>query len=170
MTTINNLTNGIFQVNTSGKVSIDYLDDGGRYKKTVAIFSLQSMENLEIGSQEFVQEAANRALSNSELGYVVIQDDGDLHKPSFPMQEGDRFAIMVTRNGTIVDIATNPSVENALFSFDTLGIKPDSCETATYTVNSTEQILISDIFSDFTLVKFNSNLNRNFPYQILVRT
>lgn len=84
------------------------------------------MENLEIGSQEFVQEAAIRALSNSELGYVVIQEERDLHKPSFPMQEGDRFAIMVTRNGTIVDIATNPSVENALFSFDTLGIKPDS--------------------------------------------
>ena len=99
-------------------------------------------ENLEIGSQEFLQEAANRALSNSELGYIVIQDESDRARFSdldnelswesqfnggiyngeetFQMQSGDRFAMMLVSNGTVIDLATNPSAEEVLFSFDTL--------------------------------------------------
>ncbi len=190
MTTINNLTNGIFQVNSSNKVSIDYLDDGGWYKGELAIFSLQGMENLEIGSQEFLQEAANRALSNSELGYVVIQDESDRAyfndlnnelswkgqfnggvcngEQTFQMQSGDRFAMMLVSNGTVVDIAANPSAEDVLFSFDTFGLESDNCEIETFSVDFTGRILISDIFSDLTLVQFNSIFNQNLARQNLM--
>ena len=149
MNTINSFNNGIFQVNSSGKVNIDFLYDGGWYRGELAIFSLQGMEHLETGSQEFITEAANRALSNSELGYVVIEDQterarfSDLNnelswegqfnggiyngEPSFLMQEGDRFAMMLVTNGTVIDLAANPSTEEVLFSFDTLQL--DNGET-----------------------------------------
>ncbi len=142
MATINDFTNGIFQVDSSGKVNIDYLYDGGDYQGELAIFSLQGMEHLEIGSEEFMTEAANRALSNSELGYVTITDstesarfnnlnnelswEGQFDrgtyngKQTFQMQEGDRFAMMLVSNGTVTDVATNPNIDEVLFSFDTL--------------------------------------------------
>lgn len=149
MTTTNNLANGIFQVNSSGEVNINYLYDGGWYKGELAIFNLQGMEHLETNSQEFLTEAANRALSNSELGYVVIKDqtdrarfsdlDGELSwenqynggvyngTQTFQMQSGDRFAMMLVKNGTVADWAVNPSTEEALFSFNTRQL--DSGET-----------------------------------------
>ena len=141
MTIINNFTNGIFQVNSSGEISIDYLYDGGWYQGELAIFSLQGMEHLETGSQEFITEAANRALSNSELGYVVIEDSAERARfnnlnnelswegqfnggtyngeQTFQMREGDRFAMMLVTNGTVIDLAANPSTEEVLFSFET---------------------------------------------------
>ena len=141
MTTINYFNNGIFQVNSSGEVNINFLYDGGWYRGELAIFSLQGMEHLETGSEEFITEAANRALSNSELGYVVIKDsterarfsnlnnelswegqfNGGIYngEQSFLMQEGDRFAMMFVTNGTVVDLAANPSTEEFLFSFAT---------------------------------------------------
>jgi hypothetical protein len=65
---------GYFTVGESGEVTIDYLFDGGGYEGELAIFSLEGMEGLEPGSEAFIQEAANRALSESELGYIVISD------------------------------------------------------------------------------------------------
>jgi hypothetical protein len=65
---------GVFTVGESGQISIDYLFDGGDYQAQMSIFSLDGMENLEVGSIEFIKEAARRATSNSELGYVVIED------------------------------------------------------------------------------------------------
>ncbi len=142
MTTINDLNTGIFQVNSGGEVGINYLYDGGWYKGELAIFSLQGMENLETNSPEFLQEAANRALSNSELGYVVIQDQTDRARFSdlnneltwegeynggvyngvqtFQMESGDRFAMMLVKNGTVSDWATNPNTDEVLFSYDTV--------------------------------------------------
>jgi hypothetical protein len=61
-------------VGESGEVTIDYLFDGGGYEGELAIFSLEGMEALEPGSEAFIQTAADRALSNSELGYIVISD------------------------------------------------------------------------------------------------
>ena len=141
MTTINNLTNGIFQVNSSGEIDINYLYDGGWYQGELAIFSLQGMEHLETGSAEFIAEAADRALSNSELGYVVLQDrtdrarfsdlnqelgwEGNFNggvyngKQTYLMQEGDRFAMMLIANGSVTDLAATPTTEEVLFSFDT---------------------------------------------------
>lgn len=142
MVTINNLNSGIFQVNSSGKISIDYLYDGGWYKGELAIFSLQGMEHLETNSSQFLQEAANRALSNSSLGHVVVKDQterarfSDLNREltwendynggvyegiqNFQMQSGDRFAMMLVTNGTVANIAANTSSKKVLFSFDTI--------------------------------------------------
>jgi hypothetical protein len=61
-------------VGESGEVTIDYLFDGGEYQGELAIFSLEGMEGLEPSSEAFIQKAADRALSDSELGYIVISD------------------------------------------------------------------------------------------------
>jgi len=145
MATINNLTNGIFQASAKGEVTIDFLYDGGYYKGELAIFSLEGMEDLEVGSEEFIQEAANRALSNSESGYVVVQDEierarfSDLDnellwegqynggeykdQQTFQMTADGQFAMMLVTNGTAEELAANPTTEEVLFSFDTLELE-----------------------------------------------
>ena len=54
---ISNLNNGIFTVNSTGKVSVDFLFDGGLNKGELAVFSLQGMEKMEVGSTAFILEA-----------------------------------------------------------------------------------------------------------------
>ncbi len=142
MTTIDNFNQGIFTVDSLGKVSVDYIYDGGGNKGEVAIFSLEGMETLEVGSAEFIQEAANRALSNSDLGYVVIQDESDRAKFSdtkneidwegdyngglyqgvktFDMAAGQTFAMMLLGNGTVSELATTPSDTDVFFSFGSI--------------------------------------------------
>ena len=139
MTTIDNFNQGIFTVNSAGKVSVDFIYDGGGNRGEVAIFSLEGMENLEVGSAEFIQEAANRALSNSSQGYVVIQDESDRARFSdlkneidwegdyngglyqgiqtFEMQSGTSFAMMLVGDGTVSELATNPLDTEVFFSF-----------------------------------------------------
>ncbi|MDJ1180223.1 S8 family serine peptidase [Roseofilum sp. BLCC_M91] len=53
---------GVFTVGETGEVEIEYLFDGGKYQGEVAFFSLEGMDNLEPGSEAFIQEAAARAL------------------------------------------------------------------------------------------------------------
>ncbi|NJO19205.1 MAG: hypothetical protein HC838_02820 [Spirulinaceae cyanobacterium RM2_2_10] len=65
---------GTFTVGETGTISVDYLFDGGGYQGELGFFSLDGLEDLEPGSEAFIQAAANRALSNSELGHLVIQD------------------------------------------------------------------------------------------------
>lgn len=131
---------GYFTVGESGEVTIDYLFDGGKYQGELAIFSLEGMEDLEPGSEAFVQEAANRALSDSELGHVVISDrtegarfsgelgdrdwnSGDYQgAQTFEMQAGDRFGVMLVPNGRVEAVADNPDLSGAkapLFSLTT---------------------------------------------------
>ena len=124
---------GVFTVGENGEVGIDYLFDGGKYKGQLAIFSLDGMEQFEPGSSEFIQEAASRALSNSELGHIVIYDategakfSGELSNEvdwnqgeyqgvkTFNMQAGDQFAIMLVPNGKVAQIFHNPDAEDAL--------------------------------------------------------
>lgn len=169
MNNLKYLTKGIFEVGSSGIVDIDRLNNCFECRQ-VSIFSLKEMEHLDIGSVEFLQEAIDRALSNSKLGYVVNQEDLDLTKKSFLMEEGDRFAIMLIRRGTISEIAANPKVENVLFSFDTSKQEFDSYEAETFLFDYDEQILISNVFNDYTLVEFYSSFNINLPEQILVKT
>lgn len=142
MTTIDNFNQGIFTVNSAGKVSVDFIYDGGGNRGEVAIFSLEGMENLEVGSAEFIQEAANRALSNSSQGYVVIQDESDRARFSdlkneidwegdyngglyqgiqtFEMQSGTSFAMMLVGDGTVRELATNPLDTEVFFSFGSI--------------------------------------------------
>jgi subtilisin-like proprotein convertase family protein/subtilisin family serine protease len=131
---------GVFTVGESGEVTIDFLFDGGKFQGELAIFSLDNMEEFEPGSQEFIQEASDRALSNSERGYIVISDkieearfSGELGEKSwnsgeylgektFQMRAGDEFGVMFVPKGTIEDIAENPDrggFSRPLFSLST---------------------------------------------------
>jgi len=131
---------GYFTMGDSGEVTIDYLFDGGKYQGELAIFSLEGMEGLEPGSEAFIQEAANRALSDSELGHVVISDktdgarfSGELGErdwnsgdyqgaQTFEMRAGDRFGVMLVPNGQVEAVADNPGLGGAktpLFSLAT---------------------------------------------------
>jgi murein DD-endopeptidase MepM/ murein hydrolase activator NlpD len=122
---------GYFTVGESGEVTIDYLFDGGEYQGELAIFSLEGMEGLEPGSEAFIQTAADRALSNSELGYIVISDQtegarfsgelgetdknsGDyLGAKSFQMKPGDTFGFMLVPKGKVAEVADNPGIDGA---------------------------------------------------------
>lgn len=122
---------GYFTVGESGEVTIDYLFDGGGYEGELAIFSLEGMEDLAPGSEAFIQEAANRALSESEMGYIVISDQtegarfsgelGETNKnagdylgaKTFQMKPGDKFGFMLVPNGEVSEVATNPAIGGA---------------------------------------------------------
>lgn len=132
--------NGIFTVGQSGKISFDFLFDGGEYRGEVAIFSLEGMEGLTVGSTEFIKEASRRALSNSKLGYVAVSDETEGAKFSakvawennfnagtykgiknFTMNAGDRFAIMLVPQGKVGELYNNPARTDSrrpLFSLD----------------------------------------------------
>ncbi|MEQ8756622.1 MAG: S8 family serine peptidase, partial [Coleofasciculus sp. G1-WW12-02] len=117
---------GTFTVGKTGDVSIDFLFDGGSYQGELAIFSLDGMDEFEPGSEEFIQEAASRALSDSELGHIAIADQtegarfsdelaevndnaGDyLGVKTFQMRPGDEFGVMLVPNGTVQQVFDNP--------------------------------------------------------------
>lgn len=111
---------GVFQVDESGEVIIDFLYDGGMYQGEVGIFSLQGMDSGDIGSEEFITEAINRSQSNSTDGYVVVQDiaegakfdalldwETDFNageyqgKQTFSMNPGELFGLVLVPNGTL---------------------------------------------------------------------
>ncbi|MGA9377306.1 MAG: DUF4114 domain-containing protein, partial [Phormidium sp.] len=119
---------GLFTVGETGEIGIDFLFDGGGYKGELAIFSLDGMDEFEPGSQEFIKEAATRALSSSELGHVVIADategakfSGNLGEANqnsgvylgvktFNMRPGDTFAVMLVPNGKVEQVFDNPAI------------------------------------------------------------
>jgi surface antigen/LysM repeat protein len=121
---------GVFVVGESGQVGIDFLYDGGGYKGELAIFSLDGMEDLE--GEAFIQEAANRALSNSTDGYIIINDasegakfegstrwEGNFNSgdyqgvKTFEMRAGDTFGVMLVPRGTVQQVFDNPDIEGA---------------------------------------------------------
>lgn len=132
---------GVFTAGNTGQVSLDYVLDGGKYQGELAIFSLDGMDNFELGSEAFIQEVARRALSNSELGYVVINEptNGTRFQSSLPWESdyssgdykavktfamcpGDNFGVMLVPNGTVQSVFNNPTVEGTirpLFSLST---------------------------------------------------
>lgn len=135
-------TGGVFTVGESGKVEFDFLFDGGKYKGELGIFRLEGMEGLEPGSEEFIAEAASRALSGSTDGHIVISDitegakfSGDLGEPqdwnsgqylenksAFTMNPGDEFGLIFVPNGTIEKVADDPDIggsQRPLFSMST---------------------------------------------------
>lgn len=116
-------SSGIFTVGDSGEIGIDFLYDGGFYSGgEVAIFSLEGMDELELESREFIQEAARRALSHSELGHVVIADategakftghmgEGNFNHGEYrpgervEMRSGDRFGFILAANQTMEEV------------------------------------------------------------------
>jgi RHS repeat-associated protein len=119
---------GFFTVGATGEVTVDYLFDGGFYRGELAIFSLEGMEHLSPATPEFNQIAAERALSNSVLGHIVISDrtegarfSGELGEPdqnsgpypgarTFSMTPGDEFGFMLVPNGRVQEVFDNPSI------------------------------------------------------------
>lgn len=134
-------TSGFFTVGSTGQVVVDYLFDGGGYSQgELAMFSLQGLEALGLGTPELFQEAARRALSNSTLGHVVISDrtagarfsgslpweddfnSGDyLGGQTFAMNPGDRFGFMLVPNGTIQQVFDYPNAPGELRPLFSLG-------------------------------------------------
>lgn len=124
---------GVFTVGASGVVEIDYLYDGGGYQGELAVFSLAGMEHYTPGSTEFIAEAARRALSDSTLGHIVIQDavegahfSGTMaHEGNFNcgdyrgsksvwMQPGTQFGVMLVPNGSVAQVLATPDAAGAL--------------------------------------------------------
>ncbi|MEG3858432.1 S8 family serine peptidase [Microcoleus sp. herbarium12] len=125
------VTSGFFTPDSTGQVGFDWLHDGGNYQGEVAIFSVQGMENFDPASEEFIEEAARRALSNSLFGHVVISDsieganplfngrlgednynEGKYSGPkTFAMKPGEPFAVMLVPNGTVRDVFNNPGAD-----------------------------------------------------------
>ena len=140
------LTSGIFTVGSTGTVQVDFLFDGGSYQSELALFSLSGIE-AEPGTQEFIEEAARRALSNSEEGAIIISDplegakisDGSFDRDensglylgikSFDLIPGDEVALMLLPNGNFEDFIKNPSVSESqkrpLFSLATANPEDD---------------------------------------------
>jgi hypothetical protein len=131
---------GKFKVDSTGKVGIDFLFDGGFYKGQLAIFSLKGMAIFVPGSKEFIKEATARTLSNSVNGHVVISDitegarfSGNLGEENFnsgeylgvktfDMNPGDEFGMMMVPNGTVQEVFDNPGIggdKRPLFSLAT---------------------------------------------------
>ncbi len=123
---------GIFTVDDTGIVKIDWLYDGGKYQGEFGIFSLAGMENLTPGSPEFIAEAAKRVLSDSEQGYLAFSDlsegarfsgllGGEIKDwnagpykgvKSFAMPPGTQFATILVPNSTFASLAQNPVTED----------------------------------------------------------
>ena len=172
---------GVFEVGETGEVSIDYLYDGGWHQGEVGIFSLEGMDVYETGSDDFVTEAVNRALSNSTQGYVVVQDD--LHgakfadslpwekdynvgsyqgKQTFLMNPGESFGLVMIPGATLEDSLLAPSwatKKQALFSMDAANID--------------ETVQVAEVFSDTvgSIVGFEDirlNLDSNQDYNDIV--
>jgi RHS repeat-associated protein len=123
---------GIFLVDSAGRVSIDFLADGGAYRSEMAIFSLEGLDALTPGSAEYIKEAARRALSNSALGYVVVNDategarfNGELGegnkndgnyagRKSYSFNPGDRVALLIIPQGTVQQVFDRPDNSGSL--------------------------------------------------------
>ena len=128
MTTYNT---GTFTVDEDGQIEVDYLFDGGWFRGELGVFSLQGMEDYEPGSIAFIKEATRRALSDSEAGHILIQDEieGAKFSADFPWEKdfntgeyqgvktfeltpGDRFALLMVQHNTISNLGKNPQEAN----------------------------------------------------------
>jgi Domain of unknown function (DUF4114) len=111
---------GVFEVDKSGKVIIDFLYDGGMYQGEVGIFSLAGMNLDDVGSKAFTKEAITRAQSNTKQGHIVLKDpqegakfdallnwEQDFNtgeyqgKETFQMNPGEFFGLVLVPNGTL---------------------------------------------------------------------
>jgi hypothetical protein len=129
---VSDFKSGVFIVEDTGIVKIDWLYDGGRYQGEFGIFNLAGMENLTPGSPEFIAEAVKRVLSNSDQGYLVFSDlqegarfsgllGGEVKDwnagqykglKSFAMPAGTQFATILVPNSTFASLAQNPATED----------------------------------------------------------
>jgi sugar lactone lactonase YvrE len=131
---------GVFTAGETGIFQAEYLYDGGSYEGELSVFSLAGMEEFPPGSPEFIREAARRAVSDSELGHIIVSDpaegarfDGSVSsegkmwnsgwfrgEKSLQMNPGEQFAMMLVPNAKTETLLQNPgtadSAKRPLFS------------------------------------------------------
>ncbi|MEG4839613.1 DUF4114 domain-containing protein, partial [Microcoleus sp. B9-D4] len=128
---ISPFTSGVFTTDQTGRISIDYTFDGGRFQGELAIFSLDDLDKFEPGSEAFIKEVAARSLSNSVKGHVVINDATEgarfsgflgesnanegvyLGVKSFAVTAGGKYGVMLVPNGSVKSVYDNPTVGGA---------------------------------------------------------
>ena len=119
---------GVFVVGNEGQINVEFLFDGSSNIAQMAVFSIEGMENLAIGSTAYMQEAARRALSGSPEGHIVISDrwqsarfsdssnefgdfnwngGADQGPQNFAMTPGSKFAMMLVPHGTVEDVLSD---------------------------------------------------------------
>jgi hypothetical protein len=135
---------GVFTVGSTGKLEVDFLFDGGSYQGELAVFSLTGLEPFQVGSGEWIHEAARRALSDSTLGAVVISDSTEGAKFSadlpweinantgryqgaykFQMQANDQFGLMLVPNGTVKQVFEGKIVDSFRPLFSLVAYNPN---------------------------------------------
>jgi subtilisin-like proprotein convertase family protein len=127
---------GVLIVGASGQLEFDYALDGGRYQGEAGIVSLRDLEGFDWGSPNWTREIVDRVLSNSVLGYHLVNDrvdnpwidlfhdeTGDYHGTQIiEMTPGDTVAIVLIPNGTFAEVLANPEIggdKRPLFSIAT---------------------------------------------------
>jgi hypothetical protein len=125
---------GVYTVDASGQVSIDYLYDGGLNQGELGIFDLDQMDLA--NPNAFVNEAIRRVLSNSKLGHIVLSDategakfSGQLLQETidynfgtykgvqkFTMTPGSHFGMILFSNSTFESVWNQTSSEQPIFS------------------------------------------------------
>ncbi|MDY6805765.1 MAG: DUF4114 domain-containing protein [Cyanobacteriota bacterium] len=129
---------GVFKASDSGELKISYLFDGGGYQGDLALVNLEGLNAK--SHPDFVKQAAERALSNSELGYVVIKDKEEgalfdkrlgeksrnageyLGEKTFSVNPGDEYGFMLVPNGTVEEVFERPNIgwsKRPVFSMST---------------------------------------------------
>ena len=160
-TTTTSFQSGVFTVGDFGQISVDFLFDGGAYKGELAIFSLEDLGEFDFSDTEsthdFIQIAAERALSDSEWGHILIADRtegakfsgllgeqqdwnyGEYQGPKvFELNAGEDYGLMLVPNGRVKDVWGNPAIGGSrqpLFSMGTAD--PDDIFTSLQMVDLT---------------------------------
>ncbi len=166
---------GVFQVGETGQIILDFLYDGGLYQGEVGIFSLEGFEPDDLGSETFIEEAINRAQSNSPQGYLVLNDVADAARSSssfnwetnfntgtyrgrqtFQMNPGELFGLVLVPNGTLNQGLT---AHESILSLDPLFSMSEA--------NHNNQVQFADILtgSRGTIVGFEDQRLDNFSNQ-----
>ena len=114
---LSEVTGGLSTVtDPSGKLTVVWKFDGGTYEGQVGVVSITGMENYDLNSIEFMEEAIRRASANmivddtTEGAEFSLGDDGNVNKGAFTgekiiqLQAGEQFFLAVIPNGTFADI------------------------------------------------------------------
>jgi len=133
---------GTFIVGSSGEVDVDFLFDGGWFRGEIALFNVEGMEEFTPGSEEFMLEAARRALTNSEQGRVINQDETEgarfstsdfnwerdfntgeyIGAKEFTFNPGDELGLMMVQHKTVQETFDNPDRINEFGRFPLFSI------------------------------------------------
>ena len=99
----------------------------GWFRGELGVFSLDAMESYDPDSTAFIKEAARRALTNSEEGHILIQDETEAAKfaadlpwernfntgtyqgvKTFNLTPGDEVGLMLVQHNTISNTRKKP--------------------------------------------------------------